>query len=69
MGPPAVGWVCASGFAYTVLLQPLLPWLATTLGLHSEPLPSVPTDALLTLLLGMLGLGGLRTTEKLKGVA
>ena len=66
---PAVGWVCAGGFGYTVLLQPLLPWVATTLGLTAEPLPSVPTDALLTLLLGMLGLGGLRTTEKLKGVA
>lgn len=66
---PAVGWVCVSGLAYTVLLQPLLPWLVATLGVSVEPLPSVPTDALLTLLLGMLGLGGYRTLEKIKGAA
>lgn len=61
---PAVGWVCAGGFAYTVLLQPLLPWL-----FGGESLPDIPTEVLLTLLLGMLGLGGLRTAEKLKGAA
>jgi hypothetical protein len=61
---PAVGWVCAGGFAYTVLLQPLLPWL-----FGGGPLPDIPTEVLMTLLLGMLGLGGLRTAEKIKGAA
>lgn len=61
---PAVGWVCAAGFSYTVLLQPLLPWL-----FGGPALPDIPTEVLLTLLFGMLGLGGLRTAEKLKGAA
>lgn len=61
---PAVGWVCAGGFCYTVLLQPLLPWL-----FGGGELPDIPTEVLLTLLLGMLGLGGLRTAEKIKGAA
>ena len=64
---PAVGWVCAGGFAYVTLLQPLLPWLAHLGGAEHDPLPNIPTDVLLTLLLGMLGLGGLRTAEKIKG--
>ena len=64
---PAVGWVCAGGFAYVTLLQPLLPWLANLAGAAHDPLPNIPTDVLLTLLLGMLGLGGLRTAEKIKG--
>lgn len=58
---PAVGWVCAGGFLYTVMLQPLLPWI-----FGGGPLPDIPTEILMTLLLGMLGLGGLRTAEKLK---
>ena len=66
---PAVGWVCAGGFAYVTLLQPLLPWLAHLAGGTHEPLPNIPTDVLLTLLLGMLGLGGLRTAEKIKGAS
>lgn len=61
---PAVGWVCAGGFCYTVLLQPLLPWI-----FGGGPLPDIPTEVLMTLLLGMLGLGGLRTAEKLKRAA
>ena len=38
-------------------LMPLLPWLAHLAGGTHEPLPNIPTDVLLTLLLGMLGLG------------
>lgn len=66
---PAVGWVCAFGFAYVALLQPLLPWLVGLRGMVVAPLPNIDTSVLMTLLLGMLGLGGLRTTEKIKGVA
>lgn len=63
---PAVGWVCVLGLLYTFLVQPLLAWASS---IWSIPVPP-PLDmgTLLTLLGGMLGLGTLRTTERLKGV-
>lgn len=66
---PAVGWVCVIGLLYTFILRPLLSWAS---GFAVDPVPLPPAldmADLLTLLLGMLGLGGLRTAEKLKGVA
>jgi len=64
---PATGWICACGLGYQALLQPLLAWVAT---LASLPVPPpVDTSLLTTVLLGMLGLGGIRAYEKMKGVA
>lgn len=66
---PAVGWVCAAGFAGASLIQPLFSW-AYVLWYHQPaPVIPLPTDILMTVLLGMLGLGTLRTLEKIKGVA
>lgn len=60
-GRPAIMWICALGLFYAVLLHPLLDiWLN---------MPTVNTDVLMPVLLGLLGLGGMRTVEKLKGVA
>ena len=67
---PAVGWLCAAGLGYEFLLCPLLPWLLTiALGHPVAALPDLPNETLMTLLFGMLGLGGLRTVEKVKGRA
>lgn len=66
---PAVGWLCASGLGYQFLIQPLLPWIVTACGGHVPPLPSIDNDALMVLLTGMLGLGGMRTVERIKGKA
>lgn len=66
---PACGWVCAAGLAYTFLLRPILPWIASLYGAHVQPMPDIDTDTLMVLLTGMLGLGGLRTVERLKGKA
>lgn len=65
---PFIGWVCGAAFAFQFVLSPLLTWLAA---LHGTPItfPALDMGTLLTLLLGMLGLGGLRTKEKLAGVA
>jgi hypothetical protein len=65
---PFVGWTCGAAFAYHYVLQPLLVF-AAALGGKSITLPAFSMDSLLTVLLGLLGLGGLRTYEKFKGVA
>ncbi len=64
---PACGWVCAFGLAYNFLLRPLLPWFAKLAGFNVPDLPAIDTDTLMVLLTGMLGLGGLRTFERVKG--
>lgn len=66
---PACGWVCAAGLAYTFLLRPILPWVAGLFGSNVAPMPDIDTDTLMVLLTGMLGLGGLRTVERIKGKA
>lgn len=66
---PAVGWVCVAGLGYQLVMRPLLPWLVSVAGVQVPPLPPIDTDTLMVLLTGMLGLGGLRTFEKVKGRA
>ena len=66
---PACGWVCAAGLGYTFLLRPILPWVAGLFGSNVAPMPNIDTDTLMVLLTGMLGLGGLRTVERIKGKA
>lgn len=66
---PACGWVCAAGLAYAFLLRPLLPWIVSVAGADVPELPSIDTDTLMVLLTGMLGLGSLRTFERVKGKA
>ena len=64
---PFVGWVCGFGLVYAFIGQPLLSWASTNF--HFAIPPSLDVGTLLTILGGMLGLGGLRTVEKINGVA
>lgn len=64
---PAVGWVCVSGMAYTYLGQPLLAWASATNGWTIPP--TIETFDLLIMLGGMLGFGGMRSFERIKGRA
>lgn len=64
---PAVGWMCVAGLGYQLVLRPLLPWLVRVAGGEVPDLPSIDTETLMVLLTGMLGLGTLRTFEKVKG--
>ncbi len=64
---PLIGYVCAAGLIYTFLLQPLLPWIVALFGKTVPALPALETEALMALLFGMLGLGSLRSIEKVKG--
>ncbi|WP_190365752.1 3TM-type holin [Pseudoalteromonas sp. S16_S37] len=61
---PFLMWVCGLGFLFAFVINPLLQWLWPEVGA-----PQLPLDVMLELTLGMLGLAGLRTVEKIKGVA
>lgn len=65
---PATGWVCLGGLSYQVIARPLIQSIII-LWLPEYHMVSLEMDTLLTLLFGMLGLGGYRTFEKYKGVA
>ena len=64
---PFIGWVCGIAFAYHFILAPLILLLVSITG-HSVPLPDFDMNTLFTVLMGLLGLGGLRTMEKIRGV-
>lgn len=66
---PFCGWVSALGFAWATLGQPMFSWIYTVATHHPAPVVALPMDVLMTTLLGLLGLGSLRTIERLKGVA
>lgn len=64
---PFVGWTCGVGLVYATVGHNLLTWLAQARG---WPLPpAVDADLLIYTLGGLLGIGGLRTLEKVKGVS
>jgi hypothetical protein len=65
---PFLGWVCGVAFAYHFVMQPLLVFILNVYGIKVD-LPEFDMSSLLTVLGGMLGLGGLRTFEKYKGVS
>jgi hypothetical protein len=63
-----LGWICAFGYGYNFVLQPLLVALSTIFW-HPVALPQLDISQLSTLTLGMLGLGGLHVAERIKGVS
>ena len=65
---PFIGWTCGAAFCYHFVIQPLLIFVLAANGIALD-LPSFDMGALMTVLTGMLGLGGLRTFEKMKGAA
>jgi hypothetical protein len=65
---PAIGWVCAMALACQYIARPLIEWGGIVSGHPLPPLPGIDNN-LWELLTAMLGLSGLRSYEKLKGVA
>ena len=66
---PAIGWICGIALGWNYILQPIISWIAFASGIDLAAAPQLDTAELTTILLGMLGLGGLRTYEKRLGVA
>lgn len=64
---PAFGWCGAVAFLYATIGQPLLAWYAATRGLPVPP--TLNMDLLWAVITGLLGIGGLRSVEKIKGAA
>ena len=66
---PGIGWICGAALGWNFIIQPVASWIAFANGVDLEGMPTLDTGELTTILLGMLGLGGLRTYEKRLGVA
>jgi hypothetical protein len=64
---PAIGWVCAIGLGYQFLILPFAGLINAYYALPAE-LPAIEAAELTTLVMALLGLGGLRTFEKSKGL-
>ena len=65
---PFTGWSCALALCYHFLLQPMLVFIFSVYGLEYT-LPEFDMGSLMTILLGKLGLGGLRTYEKKQSIS
>ena len=65
---PFVGWVCGVAFCYHFILQPVIIFIVSIIGVNVPDLPEFQMNTLLTVLGGMLGIGGLRSYEKSKGL-
>lgn len=65
---PFIGWTCGLALAYQYVAAPVIIWIATSAGILITPPPRLD-ETLWQLVFAMLGMGGLRTFEKIKGVA
>ena len=65
---PFIGWVGGVGLAYSFVLSPFIEFIARARGYGGE-MPMPDSGQLMTLILGMLGVGAMRSYEKVKGVA
>ena len=65
---PAIMWICALGLMTNFFIMPLAEW-AVAIWWPVAELPALQTEELMSLVLALLGLGGMRSWEKSKGVA
>ena len=64
---PAIMWICAFGLGWQFVFQPVAVWGIAVSGIDVV-LPIIETEGLLSLTLALLGLGGMRSFEKSKGI-
>ena len=65
---PFIGWTCGIALAWHFVLAPVTMFICAYLSVEIPELPNFDMGSLMTVLMGMLGLGGLRTYEKQKGI-
>lgn len=64
---PAVGWVCAGAFGYSYIVQPFLTFALAAFHRDVSAVPHLDLSGMMPVLLGMLGLAGLRSYDKTQG--
>lgn len=65
---PAIGWIGAFALAWSFIGHPLVLWVATVSG-YTGPMPELQTEELLSLVFAMLGVGAMRSFDKMNGVS
>lgn len=68
-GRPFIMWICGAALAYTALVEPIMRFVATVVFKYAGTYPIIDTSLTMQVLLGMLGLAGMRSFDKVKGVA
>jgi len=66
---PFIGWICGLSLMWAFVGYPIAVWALNLMGCYEVEVPKIETDVLFQLVLAMLGMGGLRTFEKIRGVA
>ena len=64
---PCIGWVCGAGLAYASLIEPFARFIVKVGFDYTGEFPVISTDLTMQILMGMLGLGAMRSVEKVKG--
>lgn len=66
---PYIGWGCGTSFLYSTLIEPLMRWVAVVIFHYPGQFPVLDSNITMQVLFALLGMGGLRSWEKYKGVA
>ena len=66
---PFIGWVCGISLTYAAIIEPVSRFLAKVVFQYTSEFPVIDTTLTLQILLGLLGLAGMRSWEKKEGVA
>jgi hypothetical protein len=66
---PAIGWICAIAIAFNFIINPIIQWATCMTAAGCLAGPDMQIETMMELVLGMLGLAGLRTFEKYTGRA
>lgn len=66
---PSVGWICAGGLGYSTIIEPFSRFVATVVFKYSGSFPLIDTTLTMQVLIGLLGLGVMRSYDKKQGTA
>ena len=64
---PFIGWICGVSLCYVAIIEPVARFVAQVWFHYTGAFPIINTDLTMQVLLGMLGLGAMRSVEKIKG--